>query len=405
VRRMSVVGLLALAVSACSSSHQAATPTSSSPVGTTQRAAPTTVKNSPTSRSSVSLSAKYLFDQISVAQGRLVLSGEVADTAASNPPCASAIVDPRTLQAGAVREAPCNGVAAGETIGFVSGFVRKSNDATIRIARVDVRTGHVSDGPVVMVYSFGSTSRPVSAAGGGWLWVFDAAPTKGPELLQVSASTGRVVNTVTMPPIYRPIMAANDDGLWLGPSISGGGPAALYFVAPGSKTPEVVLPGLVPSTATRSGTTAQSVCWLVGSGHDLWSGIGPTCDQQTIRRYNGTNLEPVFAVPDRGYDPNAVVGGKTQGLWTMQWVPPLGTGIPTAALRAQVIVRIDPDTGIEKVLARVPAIALPQYGDASLGLLDEQAAYLDGALYLLEPPFRDGGYTGYANLIRVALPT
>ena len=41
---MAVVILFVSAVAACGSSHQAATPTSSSPVSTTQRAAPTTVE-------------------------------------------------------------------------------------------------------------------------------------------------------------------------------------------------------------------------------------------------------------------------------------------------------------------------------------------------------------------------
>jgi hypothetical protein len=366
---------------------------------------PTTVTTSPTARSSVSLPSRYLFNQISVTNGALSLTGEFADTTASTPPCASTFVDPKTLQLRQVREASCNDPTNyGQTIGIVNQHVPNSNNATIRVARIDAHTGHVSEGPVVMVYSFGSTSRPVSVTGGGWLWVFDAAATKGPELLQISASSGNVVNTVTMPPIYRPILAANDDGLWLGPSITGGGPAALYYVASRSHTATVVVPGMIPSAATKRGSITQSVCWLLGDGHALWSGIGPTCAQQTIRRYNHADLQPVFVVPDHGYAPNSVVGDETHGLWTMQWVPPLGTAIPTAAARSQVVVRIDPNTGTEQVAARVPAITFPQYGDASLGLLDGQAAYFRGSLYLLEPPFRQGGYNGYSSLIRVTLP-
>ncbi len=254
-----------------------------------------------------------------------------------------------------------------------------------------------------MVYNHSSTSNDDTALGGGWLWIYDVDTTKGPELLQVSASSGNVVNTVTMPPIYRPIMVANDDGLWLGPSITGGGPAALYYVASRSKTANIVVPGMIPNAATKRGPTTQSVCWLLASGHTLWSGIGPTCDQQTIRRYNNADQKPVFAVPDHGYDPNDVVGDETHGLWTMQWDPPLGTAIPNATPRPQVIVRIDPDTGAETVAATVPAIVVPQDGDSSLGLLDGQAAYFDGSLYLLEPPF-PGGYSGYASLRRVPLP-
>jgi hypothetical protein len=254
-----------------------------------------------------------------------------------------------------------------------------------------------------MVYSHSSTSNDDTAQGGGWLWIYDVDTTKGPELLQISASSGEVVDTVTTPQIFRPIMVANDDGLWLGPSISGGGPAALYYVASRSHTATVVVPGMIANAATKRGPTALSLCWLVGDAHTIWSGIGPTCDQQTMRRYNNASAQPVYAVADHGYDPNSVVGDETHGLWTMQWVPPLGTTIPTATPRPQVIVRLDPNTGSETVVARVPAIIVPQDGDSSLGLLDGQAAYLDGSLYLLEPPFLQGGYNGYTILRRVPL--
>jgi len=142
----------------------------------------------------------------------------------------------------------------------------------------------------------------------------------------------------------------------------------------------------------------NSVCWLFGSGHDLWAGIGLSCGRQTIQHYTGIELQ--FNASESGHDPTAVVGDATHGLFTMQWVPPAGIGPPTVSPRAQEIVRIDPGTCAERVVVRLPAVA-PTL--ASGGLDAGQAAYLGGSLYLLEPPFRQGGYLGYSRLLRVPL--
>ena len=335
---------------------------------------------------SVALPSRYLFDEIAAVGGRLVVDGEVAGTDGSR--CASATVDAHTLEVGRARESSCTDPTVfNQTVGTVNTYVKGSNDDfTIRVARVDPHTGRVSDGPVVMRYTHASDTNPVTAIGGGSLWIYDAATPQGPVLLQVSTSSGRVVSTVPMPQIYRPVMAANDDGLWLGPAFNGTGPATLYHVGSRSKTATVVV------------GAHSSVCWLVASAHDLWAGIGPYCGRQSIQHYQGTAIQ--FTVDDDGYNPSAVVGDAAHGLFTMQWVPPAGIGAPSVAPRRQEIIRIDPDSGAERVIARLPAVA-PTL--ESMGLVAGQAAYLDGSLYLLEPPFRQGGYLGYSRLLRVPL--
>ena len=44
--------------------------------------------------------------------------------------------------------------------------------------------------------------------------------------------------------------------------------------------------------------------------------------------------------------------------------------------------------------------ALPQL-TAEQGLADGSAAFFDGSYYLLEPPFRQGGWQGYSELARI----
>jgi hypothetical protein len=261
-----------------------------------------------------------------------------------------------------------------------------------------------------MTYRSYSDTRPVMAYGGGWLWIYDNSTISGAEvnnafnpgtseLLQVSTSSGQVVDTVSMPKLYRPILGANYAGLWIGNSLGGGicsgcaPPSALYFVAPGSRGASAVI-----------SDTTSPVCWLLGSDEHLWVGLGQKangCLKQTIWRLDGTNFQPAFEVQDQGYRPNTVIGDESEGLWTMQWTnPPIGN---SSTPSTQEIVGINPDTGAEKVVATLPPHAVP-LGGAGEGLVQGQAAVLDGSLYILEPPFKVRGYIGYSTLVRVRLP-
>ena len=359
---------------------------------------------------SVSLPLSDLFNQITVAQGHLLLSGEVASPAALSgkaPSCVSAIVNPKTLAISSRSRANCNDPASyGETVGVVGASLPDSNNATISIARVDPRTGHTSVSPAVMTYGSYSDTRPVSAYGGGWLWIYDnSAITSGAEvvnssnpgtaeLLQVSTSSGQVVNTVSMPDLSRPILAANDAGLWVGNSIQGGiSAAAMYFVAPGSHTAAVAI-----------SDPSSPVCWLLGSDQSLWVGLGERlngCVKQAIWRLNGADFQPVFEVQDQGYHPSSVVGDEADGLWTTQWTNHPPTTVSSSP-SGQEIVGINPDTGAEKVEATLPPRVVPLTGAVD-GLVQDQAAVLDGSLYVLEPPFKQRGYLGYSTLVKVKL--
>ena len=66
-----------------------------------------------------------------------------------------------------------------------------------------------------MTYGSYSDSRPVFAYGSHWLWMYDVDTATGSELLQVSLQSGAVVDTVPMPALYRPLLAADNGGLWI----------------------------------------------------------------------------------------------------------------------------------------------------------------------------------------------
>jgi len=405
-----------VAIVLAGASTQKVSPTTKSPttaISTPSVSSTTSSLPTGTTAVSVSLPPADLFNQIAVAQGRLLLSGETASTAsARTPTCVSTTVNAQTLDISAGSDSNCNDPAVdGDTVGVVNGYIPDSNNATISIARVNPETGKTSVGPVVMTYGNYSDTHPVMAYGGGWLWIYDDSTIVSggetvnesnsgrAELLQVSTSSGQIVDTVSMPVLSKPLMAADNDGLWIGNSVEGGEcsgcspPDALYYVAPGSDKAVVAIPD-----------STLVVCWLFGSGNHLWAGIGHEesgCSQETIWRLDGTNFQPVFKVPDQGYDPNTVIGDESDGLWTMQWTH-LPTGVsPTRS--PQEIVGINPDTGAERVVATLPALVVPLTGEYS-GLVQGQAVVLDGSLYLLEPPFEFNGYLGYSTLVRVRLP-
>ena len=67
------------------------------------------------------------------------------------------------------------------------------------------------------------------------------------------------------------------------------------------------------------------------------------------------------------------------------------------------IIHIDPDTGSQSVVATLRSAPLPTY-ETDEGLTQGQGVYFHGSMYLLEPPFRKGGYVGYTSIVRVISP-
>ena len=255
-------------------------------------------------------------------------------------------------------------------------------NAVLSVNTANPATGQVTDGPAVMTYGSYSDTKPVIVYGSQWMWIYDVDTTKGPILLQVSTNSGDVVDTIAMPSLYRPLLAAADDGLWVANSLGGSPGPALLYVAAGASAPRVVV-----------SDPNEPVCWLTASGTSVWIGAGVArgCVQQTVERFAEQGAAPLFSVPGGSTPPPfEVIGNEADGLWTMQWSSP----------GKEEIISIDPDTGTTSVAATIPSAQLPSY-ETDQGLVDGQAVYFDGDLYLLEPPFRVGGYLGYASVVRV----
>jgi hypothetical protein len=233
-----------------------------------------------------------------------------------------------------------------------------------------------------MSYEPASDTHPVVAYGSQWLWIYDVETTNGPELLQVSNSTGEVADTVPMPALYRPLLAADNGGVWVANSIEGSGGPALSYVPAGASAPTRYV-----------AATNQPICWLQADAHSAWVGAGldGACVKESVERFADGDSTPLFSTVG-SFAPFTVIGNETNGLWTMQW--PLGD--PSE----EQIIHIDPDTGSESIVATLPSVPLPNY-ETNLGLVSGEAVIFEGGLYLLEPPYLENGYMGYSSIVRV----
>src|ERR1700722_1951877 len=151
-------------------------------------------------RSSVTLPTPDAFDQIGIEDGVLTVTGELASTVAEqHPTCVRAPIDPDPLRVGAVTQGSCSGLAgAADKAGTLTNELPGSNNATFSLVVDDPVTGSVSAGPALFAFCNCSDTRPVIVTEGGWIWVYDIT-VNGPELIQASATTGQVVDTMPMP--------------------------------------------------------------------------------------------------------------------------------------------------------------------------------------------------------------
>ena len=120
---------------------------SSKPKVTAPVTRPTTpVASTPTSSlgegiTSVSLPTSSWFSQISVTGERLLLSGQVASST-NGSACVAATLDSQTLQLSDTTKRTCNDPAiVGEVVSDVNSNIPGTNDAIIRVARVDTVSG------------------------------------------------------------------------------------------------------------------------------------------------------------------------------------------------------------------------------------------------------------------------
>jgi hypothetical protein len=335
----------------------------------------------------------YRFSQLLTEKGQLYVAGEVASvsnrSSDKSTPCVLAQVNPKTLKVGRTLHGNCDNPAMiGELVAPINSMTESYTSAQLSIAVLNPRTGSSRTGAPAIAYSPSSTSSPVYTYGGNWLWLYDVATTAGPQLLQISAQTGAVVNTIAAPQLFDPLMAANDDGLWLANSFKGSpAPYVLYHAIPGSSQLTGVLPG--PNLHAY---------WLTASGRHAWLGAGSLPTAQTLWRFDGTDATIALDAPITGFQPfGQVVGDESAGLWTVVVDPPLGTSnADQSPGKPLAVIRINADTGNQQVMARGPA--LPTL-EEEIGLSEGESILYHGSFFVLQPSGQLS--EGFTRLVRV----
>lgn len=299
-----------------------------------------------------------LFGSVQPAGGELLVSGSTTGNT-----CISVTVAPASFrQTGELRGSCARPRRSAYPVVPVMIPDPRSQRQSVRIAHVGTSTTY---GPVVMRFEDGSDTRPVYAYGPGSLWLYDVDTERGSELLRFSSSTGRLLQTVVMPRLFRPVIAADDVGLYLIAAVNGGvsgpAPAALYYVAPGARHAVVI---------HREGRAAL---WITAHGTTVWTEIVSGTGDASLWRFDGRRGRLLWR-GRIGPAPVAIFGAGT--LWA---VTPVWAARYSGDCTRVKVSQIDAITGRQKTIATIPAS-----GYCSL-LLDPQGlTYFKGAFYFLD---------------------
>lgn len=327
--------------------------------------------------STLRLPSKATFYSIAPLSGRLLLSASDAE----GNGCAWLVVSPQRLRVRSSFRANCKKPAmAAEPVVPIQSLVGHTDYASLRIARPNLSPTRVSVGPVVMRFNDLSDTRPVWTYGPGTLWIYDVAVVDGAgrrpraEVVEVSTGTGKVLRTVRMPRLVRPLLAADADGLWIAasPGTGAGTPAPIYHLATGAAAPHVVHRG------------GYATLWIVAAGHTVWADIGTlprrrlasTPVHLEIWRFDGRSAtaHPLARANSLNSSATPVMQSGSAALWTLSLIPSVPGNYENCS-HAQ-LVRIDARTGQQTVTR-----TLPFTDEYCLPVQDQ--AFLDGAFYFL----------------------
>ena len=333
--------------------------------------------------------ASLQFSAISISGRGLGLYGTATVDGNQGVDCLEADVNPATLALSDVFEPRCDDPGmAGYPVVPVETTVDRGNYISVRVARVEPATGHIEVGPVLGTDEDASDTRPQWVYGPGSLWLYLAAPKGSPragEALRVSETTGQLVQAARVSPaLFRPVMAADANGLYLSPAVNGdfrAGPgtadAAIFHVGTGATTSDVFYRWPGPQFNGFAD-------WMSGYADELSADVcqrGGQLLKCVLAIFKRTTNRPESLVPAPNLDGWAV-GNSTVGFFSS--LLPANQGPSPGPTN---IVRIDPSTG---TVHRVVSVLLPSYW----GFLEPDgnpgAALYDGNLYLL-------GSTGKAN--------
>jgi hypothetical protein len=270
----------------------------------------------------------------------------------------------------------------------------------VRIAVVDpgARDGYRL-GPIVMSYAQCSDCGAQWIEGDGSLWIngsYVSPRHHGGLLLRVSTHTGQVLQSFVVPEFLSALLAVNQNGLWLAPSIETGSPPhltrreqskyeSLYLIAPGASRPQQIL---------RVRQTGAD--WLTAAGDRVWLEDRPTGATSQIITFTGTDPRDGRRAPRRKIGP----GTEDEiGEGTVPYAASPHGGVdailsPTNG--QQQIININATTLAKHTVATIPY--------AGSYYVTPAAATQGTSAYFLDPRLSDADAVTPARLYRVNRP-
>ena len=296
----------------------------------------------------VNLSKIDRYESITVANDRIVLSGPTSPSpaASASSTCSSAVVNPTTLALSNMKSGRCAdpalfGRSVIPTISLDKNLPAGDGGPSevVRIAHVTSGSTGYALGPIVMTFSALAydQTEPSWIYGGGDLWLYDW--TDHFDLLRISTMTGAVLQRLSIPKIQTPLLAFNDDGLWIAPT--GESTSPLYRLTPGATSVSAVF---------HFGAGGFAL-WLVASGDTVWleAQPRPVSRTATIWALRGPDATPIWqrsatAVTELAVGTPKTVGDGADGLWT---------AYVTLSPPRQRILRLNPATGTVAAVATI----------------------------------------------------
>jgi hypothetical protein len=309
---------------------------------------------------------------------KLLLTGPPSDTDLPGPDlsCGSVVVDPATLKVDKSHQANCADprlwgdavlpVFSVEQHVFWGHGSEGINTGEVRMARLGRAAPGYRLGPVVLTYP-NASGRPQWTTGDGYLWLYSGTSGPQAEVLRISLTTGAVLQRVTLPDIVRPILAVDDDGLWIAPAVNS-------FYSPSSDGIWRLGAGAKSARLVRRLSTFAD--WMTATRHSLFADIrnGGSL-RTTLWRLDGPDgtvafhrvPNPLLEQTQVQYSTRVVVASSSGALCAV---------VPNGAGTGLVVLRLNPMTGFVRTLTTVAA-----------GLLVEQwqVAAEGTSLYVLLP--------------------
>jgi hypothetical protein len=299
-----------------------------------------------------------------------------------NGVCDSASVDPRSLHL-EPNNAACDTVPPGEKFSVQYGRIGSLQDywnckpqsAAVRLVSVDPVTHKDVVGRIIMRVS-GTCSHdyPLTVYAAGSMWVYDssAGPTgRSAAIAQLSARTGALEGFATGPGIPAPVLAADDDGFYFGPTEFYQPGQGICYVAPGS------------SRAQFLRSVPGPMAWLFGFGHTMYAALQydyahPCTDHDCqLLSFDGRLATPKLISGDVNPGDQEPVGNAGVGIIIMR-------PQPSSYATSFEVIRIDPSTRTAQLLARLPAAQL-QYVESTAYAASAFYVLMNGRLFRVAP--------------------